>query len=156
MRRDARSGARAAARRKVGVGAVRQVRRATAEEPSTKRSSGRPPPNGSAAGRSRLKQSASIDRTDPAGAVGIEAGVVRGDIDLAAGERRRSIAPDGMVEAAGRVAIRVAVGEAVERPPRSRAAVGTGFTHPLDLPDLHCRRAARVRHDAVFGLGMGE
>src|SRR5882724_5933667 len=99
----------------------------------------------------------SIDRQDGLGRrCGVEAGVVRGDIHLAAGKRRRAIAPNGVVKTPRRISIRIGVSEAIEWAPGSRAAVGTGFTHSLDLPDLHCRRAASVRYDAILGLGMGK
>ena len=48
------------------------------------------------------------------------------------------------------------MGQPVERPPRPRAAVAERFPHPLDLPHLDRRRAPRVRHDAIFGIGVGE
>src|SRR5271166_921372 len=98
-----------------------------------------------------------VDRQDgPGRDPGVEAGVVGGEINLTAGQLRYRIAPNGMVKAPGRLAIRIAAGQTIERPPWSGAAVRAGFAHPLDLPDLHCCRAARIGYDAVLGLGMGE
>src|SRR6516164_5511563 len=98
-----------------------------------------------------------VNRQDGTGGrFGVEAGVVGGEIDFAAGKRGPSVAPGYMVKAAGRLAIRIGGGETIKRPPWSGAAVGTSFAHALDLPDLHRRRSAGVGHDAVFGLGMVE
>src|SRR5262249_11973957 len=108
-------------------------------------------------GRQVAVEAESIDRQDGLDRRrGVEAGVVRGDVHLAAAKRRRAIAPNGVIKAPRHVSIRIGVSEAIEWAPWSRAAVWTGFTHSLDLPDLHCRRAASVRYDAILGLGVGK
>src|SRR5206468_3336828 len=75
---------------------------------------------------------------------------------FAAAQRGSARAPRQLIEAARNTAVGVPVSQAVERAPRPRCAVGPGFTHPFDLPDLHRRRAARIRHDAIFDIGVGQ
>ena len=134
-----------------------RVERATAAAPSTSRSVGWPPPNGRSVGRSRLRHSASTDSTGSPRGVRIEVGVVRRQEDLGAGHAGRGRAPGDVVEAARRrPGSRIVVGQPVERPPRPERAVRQGLAHPLDAPDLRRPRPARIRHDAVFGVGVGQ
>jgi len=130
--------------RSVGVGAVRHVRPVTAAAPSTSRSTGRPPPNGSAAGRSRFATQC-VDRQDTAA-------LPSGSNPASCGNRKtscaahaaRGLAAGGSVEPAYRavgsltgVAARQAVGtvprRGTHRPAGFRARVRR--TRSRGLPD---------------------
>ena len=86
--------------RRVVEGGVTARMAATAAAPSTSRRVGWPPPNGRSVGRSRLRQSASTERTVSAGLSGSNWRVVRGDEDLGAGDTGRGGAAGNVVEAA--------------------------------------------------------
>ena len=146
--------------RKVGVGAVRQVRPVTAAAPSTRRRLGRPPPNGSEAGRSRLQHSASTDSTPPPSRSGVEGRIVGQEDRLRcrecrqwcrAGPCRRSRRPS-----ARRVRPRGCGSSRWNGLPRPELAARQALTHALDRPDLQAAGPPHVGLDTILDARLVE